>query len=390
MRQQLEEQADRWGIPYTGNTSDDDLRGLIDKRQQRSPEMTDVDTKPADTPACYGLLWEGVEGAPCMDCAYVRGGCLQTFVTKRLPILREQLGPNPSLEQLSQAAGVPQNRPLRPEAILVALDLENKLLKGEVTQTKPGSVGDAWDEGDTSEPPEQDPPPVQAQTDQQQSDQSGEPAGPPAEPKTKEKSVAAKKKAPQRKKTAAPAKEPVKKKASSKKATKKAAKKKASKKVVAKKKVKNPPKAGPVQRAKVPAKKKLPAKSAPPAKAQRSGSQDNHLQPSTQAEKKGWMRRWDQERVKHPTFAKATPGSTLIRQFKGTEYRVKVYRGSYHLLSTEIWAPTLGMMTTIITGTQTHKKQAKVTGKTKTRPKGTRQLSNWSAIRFWKTAFEDR
>ncbi len=392
MRRGLEETADRWGIPYTTETSEDELRVLIEKRQRRSPEMTDVETTPADAHKCYGILWEGVEGRPCMDCAYVRGGCLQVFVTKRLPILREQIKGNPSLEQLSIAAGAPQaqGRPLKQEALLVALSIEQKLQKGEAAFTEPQQEADldAW-ATDESKPLELDPPPVQAQDEQQKSDTIGEQEA-PQQTQSKEAPVSTKRKAPQRKKAAAPKAPAKKKKAGAKKA---AAKKK--KKAPAKKKVvENPPKAGPAQRAKAPAKlppkgKKKP-KTVQPAKAQQLDSQDSHQRPSTQKEKASWLRRWEEERLKHPEFAKAVPQSILQREFKGQLYRVQVHKGSYHLAGTEIWVPTLGMMTTILTGTTTYQRQVKVPGKDKTRPKGTRQLSNWSAKRFWKTAFEDR
>ena len=48
------------------------------------------------------------------------------------------------------------------------------------------------------------------------------------------------------------------------------------------------------------------------------------------------------------------------------------------------------MVVIAITGTVARPQQLATAGDQKTRPKGTRPVSNWSAIKFFKTALKDR
>ena len=93
-----------------------------------------------------------------------------------------------------------------------------------------------------------------------------------------------------------------------------------------------------------------------------------------------WVSRWQRERNRCPEIAELTPGTKLLRMWKGKEYKVEVRKGSYVLVGKGDF-PTLYEVVTAIVGTYAAPKQ-KVPGK-RTRPEGTRQLCNWSAIRFF-------
>ncbi len=287
-RLDLQRTADQLGLPWTNAMSDDKLRGMIDEHQGANAMPEE------NLPPCHGLLWEAVGDSPCVKCT-VKTSCLKQFASVRIPMLLEELGGSPTLEELSKAAGAAEEDgiPLRPEAMLVALDFSKALREHDDLPS--GNVAEAWDAGETTE---------------QESEQPAEPEPRrKKKPPTQEEPVAAKK-------AKAKKKAPVKKKASSK------AKKKTKKTSSKRKPVENPLKAGPAKRAKVSASSKGMGKkkSAPAAQAQQSDGQ------------KDWMARWLRERKRSPQIGRLTPGCVVRREYpqrSGVIHDVKVLKGKY-------------------------------------------------------------
>lgn len=108
-RRQLEREADRLGIPWTQETSDQDLQTLV----QRSSDNGLPDY--AGNPPCFGILWQGDHDEEyCRGCA-IKGKCLDLFATEHIPRVREVLGPQATLKVIAERTKV------MPEAILEAL-----------------------------------------------------------------------------------------------------------------------------------------------------------------------------------------------------------------------------------------------------------------------------
>lgn len=365
MRRALERKASTLGIAWATDITDVELERLINDRKERGL-MTETNLN--ESPPCYGLYWEAIPGTEaCVGCA-VNDSCLQRFVTDRLPILRQQVGND--LASLAAASEV------KAEAILVALDHEKKVVP--MRQPETADVSKAFDTGDpapTPVPPEEAPIPqavpveeptvpiqVETEPDPEEASDSGEEVA--VSPKTRGK----KKKAPTKKKKVV---------------VKKAAKKKAKKKAAKKAKVQNPPVAGPVKRAKVPAKKR--AMSAAAAKAQASPARKRP--PPNERQRAKHLRQWLREREKNPMYAVATPGTRLHGIHKGQKWEIKVLRGHYVYRNKKY--PTLQSVCNAITGLRKYQKQRTLKGKERSRPKGTRAMSNWSAKRFFNRALQE-
>ncbi len=190
-RLDLQRTADQLGLPWTNATSDDELRRLVDERQGANvmPEE--------NLPPCHGLLWEAVGDSPCVKCT-VKTSCLKQFASVRIPMLLEELGGSPTLEALSKAAGAAEEdgTPLRPEAMLVALDFSKALREhGDLPS---GNVAEAWEAGEPTEPEMVG---TGETIEEQESEQPAEPEPrrkkkPPTQEKTVAKKAKDKKKAP--------------------------------------------------------------------------------------------------------------------------------------------------------------------------------------------------
>ena len=115
MRRTLEREAERFGVAWTADTSDDVLERLITERKERG--MTDVSQ--SDHPPCYGLFCDFGDEA-CKGCA-IKDSCRHRFVTMRLPQLRAEVGNDP----VKMAAKIDSD--FRPEGILLALSYEKEL-----------------------------------------------------------------------------------------------------------------------------------------------------------------------------------------------------------------------------------------------------------------------
>lgn len=88
--------------------------------------------------------------------------------------------------------------------------------------------------------------------------------------------------------------------------------------------------------------------------------------------------RWLRERKRSPLIAKLLPGMKINKKWRGTIYSVIVHKGYYLYNDTEY--PTLYSVVVAITGTKPCPKQKRRDG---TMPTGTRQLTSWSATRFF-------
>lgn len=89
--------------------------------------------------------------------------------------------------------------------------------------------------------------------------------------------------------------------------------------------------------------------------------------------------RWERERKRYPVIAMLTPGMKLERKYKGVVTETIVRKGYYSCNG--IAYPTLYAAMVSITGTKSYKKQKRPDG---TRPKGTREMTTMSAVRFYK------
>jgi hypothetical protein len=95
-------------------------------------------------------------------------------------------------------------------------------------------------------------------------------------------------------------------------------------------------------------------------------------------DKKYDLSRWERERKRSPIIAKLTPGMRLSRKWKGKLTETVVRKGYY--IYDDVKYPTLYSVVVAITGTRSSPKQKRADG---TRPAGTRQLTSYSAVRFF-------
>ena len=358
-------------------------------------------------PGCFGVFWEGIASNP--DCSVkcgARDECKAKFATETLAKYQRELGDAATPHSLSELTGV------KPEAILLAINYQQSLAKSQVPQRSPVQAdpppaevvpGEAapsdWDpekvqeEGAMPPPVSEDqevpvPPPVgesapvdaptaapvEPIVEEPPQEVAPAPADQPA-PQVKKpprKKAASKTKAAPKKKKAAPA---TKKPGAKKEPTKKPPGKKAASKK------KSPPKgkgttsnfreAGAASRVAAPAKRRT-AKSAARAKVpvgSRTWSPEHNLA------------RFKRERKRSPLIRKLKPGYVLNREFpmgSGINHRVVVERDNYKYRGKKY--PTLYAVVKAIMGTKPHKKQLRSDG---TRPRGTRELIPWSAVKFF-------
>lgn len=97
--------------------------------------------------------------------------------------------------------------------------------------------------------------------------------------------------------------------------------------------------------------------------------------------------RWTRERERYPLIAMLRPGMKLKRKYKGAMTETIVRKD--HYLRDGVRYPTLYSAMISITGTKSYPKQRRADG---TRPKGTREMTTMSAVRFYKLKklFDDK
>lgn len=233
MRKTLEREANALGIPWTNQTSSDDLRAVIQSKME-SESMPKV-----ELPACFGVWWENVPGGneSCLSCGAAQE-CLVKFTDDTLPSAESVHG--------ADVNAMGDMLEVKPEAITAAIDF--RLQSGKAPLTPDLEPED--------EPEKVDPEPEAVTEQVDEMPQTKKKKAP-----TKKKKAVAKKKVTQ--KEVVPA-EPVE--TPEKPEVKKAAKKKASKKEVSKKAVVAdiPEKSGP--EVKKPSAKKTSKKVAPKKK----------------------------------------------------------------------------------------------------------------------------
>ncbi len=117
--QQLRNEADRLGIPWTSATTDDELTRLVGAHETQNVPVE-------DTPECFGLWWEAVGDSPCVQCD-VKDQCLDRFTETTLVKARAVL-PNASMDELAKKLQVAE------AAVLVALNHQQQPRRTPVTE----------------------------------------------------------------------------------------------------------------------------------------------------------------------------------------------------------------------------------------------------------------
>jgi len=98
------------------------------------------------------------------------------------------------------------------------------------------------------------------------------------------------------------------------------------------------------------------------------------------SERKGWgehtyENRWRRERARSPLIAQLQPGTVLQTLYRGKLCETTVLETGYLVQGMQV--PTLYMATLCFTGTKARRK---------TKGEGTRQVGNYSAVKFWRLA----
>ena len=319
-------------------------------------------------PACFGVYWEAIpSNKQCSEQCGAKKECLHRFATVTLAKYQAELGDQATPARLAEESGVVL------EAVQVALDYQQAQVaksSGDavvVPEEAPGPPS----LGDQSVPV---PPPV--------ADEDASVPAPPAVTEGEEEPAMPKtrKKAPPKTK---------KKSASRKKATKKSPSKdsgKATKQTKPRTKKKPPkpeaeasanfPEAGAASPAAAPAQRPM-GTSATRAKALDADNSRRAWHPKFDRD------RFQRERKRSPLIRQLPEGYVLERRWpwdkgQGPIHRVVVCKDHYRYKGERY--PTLYMVVKAITGTLDYKKQFRHDG---TRPKGKRQLTTWSAARFF-------
>ncbi len=298
-------------------------------------------------PSCFGQYWEGIDGSPCKDdnCSALNE-CLAKFATKTLVEHQRKLGKGKATaDALAKATDVDK------KAIELAMTFQENMGLDPYNIPPPTTE-------ETPEEPEEEP-----EEEEVEEGASEEPEPEPEKPKKPAKKKVAKKPATKKKATkkAAPPKKKkvVKKKVVKKKATKKAA-------------PVNPTQASSAKSAKGLAKTKK-ATSAKSAKAQGGQKATREWGPQHN------QNRWERERKRTPLIAKLTPGMVIPWAYKGESGKVTVRKGYYSYQGEKY--PTLYSLVKLLAGVKKFPKQLKADG---SRPKGTRELVAYSAVKFFK------
>ncbi len=372
-RKDLVATADRLGIPWTLDTSDEQLAALIDARQKGSVNMGTAEH--SNPPQCHGILWEAVGQSSCVQCS-AKDTCLVKFKETTFKNAQLELGPKATPEQLAEKIEVsleavlyvlttgPVKEAKKKTTLKVVENLPEEAPVAKKTTAK--EVAQKITDAVLAPPP---PVPMQAATtppppsavggdDMEFDEDAGEeetPAAPPAPVEVKEEqdvktkpTKAAKEKAPP--KAAKPAKAP-------------------KGKVEVKAEAPVPPQqAGtPASPAAAPAKKARAVRARP---AKGPAVDRRVLDP--------WGKHTFQNRFQRDMDRLGlSPGQVLKTTHKKAEYQCKVASGHYLYDGRQF--PTLYAVTKEVVGTESRDKQL-VEGK---RPEGTREICNYSAGKFW-------
>lgn len=348
-RRALEREAERLGIPWTSETTDEQLHALIASREDM------VVPEPAvEMPGCYGLRWDGDRVDDCRGCG-VKDSCLHRFATEYLPEMRKRLG------SVSTVAAAANRLKVLPESLFAAIKYANKLKssRAQTTTRSTADISQAFDAGVEDETRQVTEEPIvtmdqspHAQTDTFPGEQvessspsvEGSPSPSPAgnlldleiegtaKKKAPKKGVVSKKRAPKKKAQVTD----------------------------------RPPRAGSAQ---------LKRASDPVTTTQpTTDCVTTATAPASQTRKWGdGPSRYRRERTRNPAIASLAKGSMLVREYKGTLYHTEVLRDRYRLVELGTEHPTLYDIMKTITGLHLRKG---------------RMLANWSVPKFWRTALK--
>lgn len=313
-------------------------------------------------PQCFGEYWDATGESQCVGCG-AKDDCLAKFATGVLVRYQQELGDEATPENLAARSKISV------DGVLLALNFQKNIGLGKPAVNPPlqPPTQPKMTEPKTIEPPtkpqsasgKEVPPPISSA---------------PAQESGTEEAVTAKKSPAKKaamKKTAAKPKPGKKKPAKKAEPKKKVATKAAPKKK--KEQVSDPTKAGAAKSATAPAKPKR-EKSVKPVSEQAGPKRIWNTEHD--------LNRWKRERKRSKDIAALKPGQTLTREWptgSGEIHKVKVGKGKYTYLGKQY--PTLYMVVKVITGTKDCLKQKKADGK---RPEGQRQLTDWSAAKFFR------
>lgn len=342
----MEREAERLGIPWTSETTDEQLYALIASREDMAPESS------VEMPQCYGLRWDGDRVDECRGCG-MKDSCLHRFAVEHLPKVRQEMGPGATV------AAVADRLKVLPESLFTAIKYASRLVgMGTPTTVQPAAdISQAFDvgvDGETEQTTEEsivnmDQPPATQQdmfpgeqveySTPEEGSQGDNPPVPGADKPTKSR--------------ASKGKVVVKKRASKKRAPKHKAQV-----------TDRPPLAGSAQ---------TKSASDPVTIPKQTMDCVTHATAlALQTRKWGDSAiRHQRERKRNPAVAALVPGSKLIREYKGNLYHVEVLRKQYRIVELKTEHPTLYDVMKAITGLHN---------------RGGRKLANWSVPKFWRTA----
>jgi len=313
-------------------------------------------------PSCYGQVWEGVPGSLCIDqgCGVV-DDCLQRFASGVLVDFQRQLGEQVTIGQLAQATAV------KPEAIAKALDFQKMAGIFPFPKATLAPVVLPPSEVVVVEAPPAEKPVVPFVESRLAEVVQLPTTVAVVEAQKEVAEMASRKKGKGKVKAAPKGKMP---------------RGMARKQEAASSVTSRPTLAGPVKSARAPAKgRRACARS---AAAQGGSKKVTRLRPERPVRQ--WSRspsmdrsRWKRERDRSQLIAQLRPGMKLRRLWEGQTLEVICVKGGYKFQDETY--PTLYSVVMAIVGTVPRKKQKRADGKI---PVGTRNLTNWSAPKFFR------
>lgn len=325
-----------------------------------------------EKPPCFGLVWEAFGTSECVRCA-VREACLSETARAAYPESRARIllgGEDPTVQNLSRDMGISE------EAVAAVQAHASRMPVSPPSAVADVQVGDVLLVVQHSKAP----PPVPAIEEvvavglgPELSTPLSRRANPEEAPKS-------------RKKLVRPRGEPTPK--MSKMDMRKKEQRKKQQEALASAPI--PPQAGAAKSAAAPAwalkaerAQTLAAVAAAAANSPPSPQKKKRAQKQSQREKYQWRNttdRFTREREKHPLIAALTPGIKLRRRSRktGKVHELTVGNGYYEMKG--VHYKTLQQATNAAAGTNYYPKQMR----DGVRPKGSRRMCDWGAVRFWK------
>lgn len=324
-----------------------------------------------EKPPCFGLVWEAFGTSECVRCA-VREACLSETARSAYPESRARIllgGEDPTVQNLSRDMGISEEAVAAVQAHASRMPVS---LQSAVADVKVGDVLQVVQKSEAPTPAFEEV--VAVGLGPELSTPLSRRANPEAAPKSRKKLVRPRgeptpklskldmRKKEKRKKQGALASAPI------------------------------PPQAGAAKSAAAPASgvalkaeraQTLAAVAAAAANSPPSRQKKKREQKLSEREKYQWRNttdRFTREREKHPLIAALTPGIKLRRRSRktGKVHELTVGNGYYEMKG--VHYKTLQQATNAAAGTNYYPKQMR----NGVRPKGSRRMCDWGAVRFWK------